>query len=182
MNPSTQNSSASLRADGQTVSFGQRKVWDNERDLPDVVRLLDREYKDVIPFADIQSRMMEWNFIPREHIVEACDTLKSLCDSQGNISLHILLDQLTGFPEASEKDDMDANIDTLEAYKIFDHNNKGCIDLEGLRKISNELGEELDDETLTGMLNLATQDVFRKQQNIVSRDDFFSLVKSKVLN
>ncbi|CUV06331.1 possible EF hand protein [Cryptosporidium parvum Iowa II] len=182
MNPSTQNSSASLRADGQTVSFGQRKVWDNERDLPDVVKLLDREYKDVIPFTDIQNRMMEWNFIPREHIAEACDTLKSLCDSQGNISLHILIDQLTGFPEASEKDDMDANIDTLEAYKIFDHNNKGCIDLESLRKISNELGEELDDETLTGMLNLATQDVFRKQQNIISRDDFFSLVKSKVLN
>ncbi|KAF7458890.1 putative EF hand protein [Cryptosporidium felis] len=182
MNPSTQNSSATLRADGQTVSFGQRKVWDNDRDLPDVVKMLDREYKDVIPFSDIKNRMMEWNFIPKEHIMEACDALRSLCDSQGNISLHILLDQLTGFPEASEKDDMDANIDTLEAYKIFDHNNKGCIDLESLKKICNELGEELDDETLIGMLNLATQDVFRKQQNIISRDDFFSLVKSKVLN
>ncbi|KAK6590298.1 putative EF hand [Cryptosporidium xiaoi] len=182
MNQSTQNSSANLRNEGQTVSFGQRKVWDNDRDLPDVIKLLDREYKEVIPFSDLESRMLEWNFISKEHIIEACDALKSLCDSEGNINLHILLDQLTGFPEASEKDDMDANIDTLEAYRTFDQHNKGCIDLESLKKICDEIGEELDDDTLIGMLNLATKDVFRKKQNVISRDDFFSLVKSKVLN
>ncbi|EEA05163.1 uncharacterized protein CMU_042360 [Cryptosporidium muris RN66] len=175
-------STANLRTDGQTVSFGQRKIWDNSRDLADVVKILDREYKDTIPLSTLQNRMLEWNFIPKEHIIEACESLRPLCDSNGNISLHNLVDEVTGIFEPSELDTMDTNIDILEAYKIFDTSNKGCIDLNDLRKLCNELGEELDDETLIGMLNLATQDPFRKQQGIISREDFFSLVKSRIIN
>ncbi|PLW07519.1 hypothetical protein PCANC_23524 [Puccinia coronata f. sp. avenae] len=70
----------------------------------------------------------------------------------------------------------DPREEILRAFKLFDTDNKGKISLRDLRKISKELGENLDEEELTAMIEEFDLD----QDGEINEQEFFAIMSDEL--
>merc|ERR1712178_215902 len=60
-----------------------------------------------------------------------------------------------------------------EAFNLFDADNSGKISLRNLRRVAQELGENIDEEELQDMINQADRD------GEINIDEFYRIMKKK---
>lgn len=70
----------------------------------------------------------------------------------------------------------DPREEILRAFKLFDTDNKGKISLRDLRKISKELGENLDEEELAAMIEEFDLD----QDGEINEQEFFAIMSDEL--
>lgn len=70
----------------------------------------------------------------------------------------------------------DPREEILRAFKLFDTDNTGKISLRDLRKISKELGENLDEEELTAMIDEFDLD----QDGEINEQEFFAIMSDEL--
>ncbi|KAG0143974.1 hypothetical protein CROQUDRAFT_660490 [Cronartium quercuum f. sp. fusiforme G11] len=70
----------------------------------------------------------------------------------------------------------DPREEILRAFKLFDTDNKGKISLRDLRKISKELGENLDEEELSAMIEEFDLD----QDGEINEQEFFAIMSDEL--
>mmetsp|Transcript_42024 Transcript_42024/g.69211 ORF Transcript_42024/g.69211 Transcript_42024/m.69211 type:complete len:102 (-) Transcript_42024:98-403(-) len=69
----------------------------------------------------------------------------------------------------------DSREDVDKIFKLFDEDSTGYITLRNLKKICQELGEDIPDEELKEMLEEADKD----GDGVVSSDDFWNMMKKR---
>ena len=72
----------------------------------------------------------------------------------------------------------DTKEDVMKVFTMFDEVGTGKIDFKALKKVAKELGENLTDDELQGMLDHAD----KSNLGYVSKDDFYRLMKKKANN
>lgn len=63
-------------------------------------------------------------------------------------------------------------------FKLFDYNRTGSITLEDMRRVANELGEEVSEEELQEIINRADID----GDDILGFEDFYNVMTKKTFN
>merc|ERR1712160_195873 len=71
--------------------------------------------------------------------------------------------------------DVDSREDGVKVFKLFDDDNTGKITLRNIRRVSQELGETIDDDELMDMLMQADRD----GDGELDMDEFYRIVKKK---
>ena len=88
----------------------------------------------------------------------------------GDIDFSEFLEMMTG--KMGEKDSRE---DVVKVFKLFDDDNTGKITLRNIRRVSQELGETIDDDELMDMLMQADRD----GDGELDMDEFYRIVKKK---
>ncbi|CAD8178376.1 unnamed protein product [Paramecium pentaurelia] len=74
-------------------------------------------------------------------------------------------------------EDKNVEVEIEKAFNYFDDDNEGAIDLEKLRRVAADLGEECDEQTLKDMIYAADLD----QDGKVSKDEFMMVMRKMKL-
>lgn len=90
------------------------------------------------------------------------------CDGQGHISFQQFLELMS--TKIEEKNTPE---DVMKAFRLFDDDNEGKITLKNLKRVSDELGENLTDEELQEMIDEAST----SGDGGISLDDFLHIMK-----
>lgn len=77
----------------------------------------------------------------------------------------------------SQLEDKNVEEEIEKAFNFFDENNEGFIDLEKLKKVAIDLGEEVDDKILKDMIFAADLDDDQR----VSKDEFMRVMRKMKL-
>jgi len=93
-------------------------------------------------------------------------------DGSGQIEFDEFLGMMT-----SKMGERDSREEILKAFRLFDANNKGKIDLDDLRRVARELGEAMSDEELREMIDEADRD----GDAMVSEEEFVRIMKKTSL-
>merc|ERR1711934_185129 len=88
----------------------------------------------------------------------------------GEIDFDEFLQMMTG--KMGEKDSRE---DVEKVFRMFDDDNTGKISLRNIRRVAQELGENIDDEGLQDMLVQADRD----GDNELNIDEFYRILKKK---
>lgn len=72
----------------------------------------------------------------------------------------------------SSTDKRDTKEDIMHVFNLFDHDGGGKITFEDLRRVADELGEEVTDEELKDMITRADTN----EDNAISRDEFLAIM------
>merc|ERR1712201_47657 len=91
-------------------------------------------------------------------------------DGNGTIEFAEFLAMMTG--KMGEKDTRE---DIEKVFKLFDDDNTGKISLRNLRRVAQELGENIDEEALQDMINQADRD----GDGEINIDEFYRSMKKK---
>ena len=70
----------------------------------------------------------------------------------------------------------DTKEDILHVFNLFDTDGSGKITLQDLRRVADELGEEISDEELKNMISRADTN----DDNAISRDEFLAIMLRSV--
>ena len=89
-------------------------------------------------------------------------------DGNGSIEFGEFLEMMTG--KMGEKDTRE---DIEKVFKLFDDDNTGKISLRNLRRVAQELGENIDEEELQDMINQADRD----GDGEINIDEFYRIMK-----
>ena len=71
--------------------------------------------------------------------------------------------------------DKDSREDVEKVFRMFDDDNTGKISLRNIRRVAQELGENIDDDELQDMLVQADRD----GDNELNIDEFYRILKKK---
>jgi len=91
-------------------------------------------------------------------------------DGNGSIEFGEFLEMMTG--KMGEKDTRE---DIEKVFKLFDDDNTGKISLRNLRRVAQELGENIDEEELQDMINQADRD--GDGDGEINIDEFYRIMK-----
>jgi centrin-1 len=72
----------------------------------------------------------------------------------------------------SSTDKKDTKEDIMHVFNLFDHDASGKITLEDLRRVADELGEEITDEELRNMIARADTN----EDGAISKDEFLAIM------
>jgi centrin-1 len=72
----------------------------------------------------------------------------------------------------SSTDKKDTKEDIMHVFNLFDHDASGKITLEDLRRVADELGEQITDEELRNMIARADTN----EDNAISKDEFLAIM------
>ena len=91
-------------------------------------------------------------------------------DGSGSVEFPEFLTMMT-----AKMSGADTKEDVLKVFAMFDEAGTGKIQFKDLKKICRELGENLNDDEIQGMLDHAD----KSNLGYVSKDDFYRLMKKK---
>merc|ERR1711907_851110 len=91
-------------------------------------------------------------------------------DGNGAIEFGEFLEMMT-----SKMGEKDTREDIEKVFKLFDDDNTSKISLRNLRRVAQELGENIDEEELQDMINQA----YRDGDGEINIDEFYRIMKKK---
>merc|ERR1712006_72094 len=91
-------------------------------------------------------------------------------DGNGTIEFGEFLEMMTG-----KMGDKDTREDIEKVFKLFDDDNTNKISFRSLRRVAQELGENIDEEELQDMINQADRD----GDGEINIDEFYRIMKKK---
>ena len=115
---------------------------DQKNDIREAFNLFDSKGEGFIDTKDLKVAMRALGFEPRKEEIKKMLTEVDK-DNSGKLNFEGFLALM-----ASKMSEKDTKEEILKAFKLFDDDDTGKISFENLKRVANELGENLTDEEL----------------------------------
>merc|ERR1711959_675352 len=136
-----------------SITMGGDEITDQQRqEIKECFELFDADNSGMIDASELRGAMEALGFKPKK------DEIKKMLadidkDGNGTIEAEEFLTLMTA--KMSTKDAKD---DMIKAFSLFDDDGTGKITLKNLRRVSQELGDELSEAELKEMLQMGDTD------------------------
>merc|ERR1712110_295278 len=121
-------------------------------EIREAFNLFDADSSGAIDIRELKAAMRALGFeVKKEELKKMIADIDN--DGNGDIEFGEFLEMMTG--KMGEKDTRE---DIEKVFKLFDDDSTGKISLRNLRRVAEELGENIDDEELQDMINQADRD------------------------
>ncbi|XP_008977827.1 centrin-1 [Callithrix jacchus] len=152
MASSFKKSSAAATSQKRKVVPKPELTEDQKQEIREAFDLFDVDGSGTIDVKELKVAMRALGFEPRK---EEMKKMISEVDKEGTgkISFNDFLAVMT--QKMSEKDTKE---EILKAFRLFDDDETGKISFKNLKRVANELGENLTDEELQEMIDEADRD------------------------
>merc|ERR1712166_642631 len=131
--------------------------------------LFDADNSGAIDVRELKAAMRALGFeVKKEELKKMISDIDN--DGNGDIDFQEFREMMTG--KMGEKD---AREDIEKVFKLFDDDNTNKISFRNLRRVAEELGENIDDEELQDMINQADRD----GDGEINLDEFYRIMKKK---
>eukprot|EP00466_Bigelowiella_natans_P016731 jgi/Bigna1/89126/estExt_fgenesh1_pg.C_440052 len=138
-------------------------------EIKEAFTLFDTNHTGTINVRELKAAMRALGFqLKREEVKKMLDDI----DKDGNSE--ITLDEFTNMM-AQKMPLRDTKEEILKVFKLFDVDNSGYITLKNLRRICQELGEQLSEQDMAEMIEEADRD----QDGQISPDEFYRVMKKR---
>eukprot|EP00483_Globobulimina_turgida_P000962 UN00964 len=147
-----------------------QQLNDNQkRELKEAFELFDTDNSGTIDMKELRAAMKALGYdAQKEELKKIRFELDK--DIGDEINFEEFLEIMTGrICKADTRDDIN------KIFRLFDEDNTGYITLRNLKKICQELGEDINDEELKEMIEEADKD----GDGVVSPDDFWYMMKKR---
>ncbi|XP_017354559.1 centrin-1 [Cebus imitator] len=167
MASSFKKSSAAATSQKRKVVPKPELTEDQKQEVREAFDLFDADGSGTIDVKELKVAMRALGFEPRK---EEMKKMISEVDKEGTgkISFNDFLAVMT--QKMSEKDTKE---EILKAFKLFDDDETGKISFKNLKRVANELGENLTDEELQEMIDEADRD----GDGEVNEEEFLRIMK-----
>merc|ERR1712167_40476 len=137
-------------------------------EIREAFNLFDADNSGAIDVRELKAAMRALGFeVKKEELKKMISDIDN--DGNGSIEFGEFLEMMTG--KMGEKDTRE---DIEKVFKLFDDDNTGKISLRNLRRVAQELGENIDEE-LQDMINQADRD----GDGEINIDEFYRIMKKK---
>ncbi|KAM9850292.1 uncharacterized protein cetn4 [Aulostomus maculatus] len=158
-----------------TPSTSQRKkatpkfelTAEQKQEIKEAFDLFDADGTGTIDVKELKVAMRALGFEPKKEEIKKMIAEHDK-ESSGTIDLNDFLSMMT--LKMSEKDSKE---EILKAFRLFDDDGTGKISFKNLKRVAEELGENLTDEELQEMIDEADQD----GDGEVSEQEFLRIMK-----
>merc|ERR1712091_694775 len=121
-------------------------------EIREAFNLFDADNSGAIDIRELKAAMRALGFeVKKEELKKMISDIDN--DGNGDIDFGEFLEMMTG--KMGEKDTRE---DIEKVFKLFDDDNTVKISLRNLRRVAQELGENIDEEELQDMINQANRD------------------------
>eukprot|EP00658_Telonema_sp_P-2_P080046 TRINITY_DN788_c0_g1_i10.p1 TRINITY_DN788_c0_g1~~TRINITY_DN788_c0_g1_i10.p1 ORF type:complete len:159 (+),score=83.41 TRINITY_DN788_c0_g1_i10:169-645(+) len=129
----------------------------------------DADHSGAIDIRELKAAMRALGFqVKKEELRKLVQDID--IDGNGEIDFQEFLEMMTG--KMGEKDSRE---DIEKVFKLFDDDSTGKISFRNLRRVAEELGEDVTDQELSDMITTADRD----GDGEVNADEFYRVMKSK---
>merc|ERR1712149_56164 len=137
-------------------------------EIREAFNLFDADNSGAIDIRELKAAMRALGFeVKKEELKKMISDIDN--DGNGSIEFAEFLEMMTG--KMGEKDTRE---DIEKVFKLFDDDNTGKISLRNLRRVAQELGENVEEE-LQDMINQADRD----GDGEINVDEFYRIMKKK---
>merc|ERR1712146_240550 len=136
-------------------------------EIREAFNLFDADNSGAIDVRELKAAMRALGFEVKKE--ELKKMISDIDNGNGSIEFQEFLEMMTG--KMGEKDTRE---DIEKVFKLFDDDNTGKISLRNLRRVAQELGENIDEEELQDMINQADRDGCE-----INIDEFYRIMKKK---
>ncbi|XP_030371734.1 caltractin-like [Scaptodrosophila lebanonensis] len=137
-------------------------------DIKEAFKLLDTESTGLIEVKELKVAIRALGFEPKKDEIKSMMAEIDKKDSDQicyDDFLHLMTIKMT---------EKDSNEDILKAFRLFDDDGTGKVSFRNLKRVANELREELTDEELREMIDEADVD----NDGEVNQEEFLRLMKT----
>ncbi|KAG4107382.1 EF-hand protein [Neocallimastix lanati (nom. inval.)] len=147
-------------------NFRQEPTEEQKLEIKEAFELFDTDKDSALDYHELKVAMRALGFE-----VKKSEVLKILREHDKNGKGLIEYDDFYKImvERILERDPME---EMKKAFKLFDEDNTGKISLKNLKKVAKEIGENLDDEELQGMIDEFDLD----QDGEINEQEFFSIM------
>ena len=138
-------------------------------EIKEAFDLFDAEKTGIIDPKDLDEAMTSLGLDERSKPIHALVQEMKVHNEDGIDFEHFIELMTARFSERDTREDI------LKVFKLFDDGGEGYIDIMGLKKISKELGENMDENELIEMIERADTD----GDNRVTFEDFYNIMTKK---
>jgi len=135
-------------------------------EIREAFNLFDLDGSGKISPAELKVAMKSLGFETKNQMIYEMIT-KLDKDKSGDIDFEEFTELML-----SSTDKKDTKEDIMHVFNLFDHDASGKITLEDLRRVADELGEEITDEELRNMIARADTN----EDNAISKDEFLAIM------
>merc|ERR1712178_185939 len=151
MGGAKQNLRMSRRGNPKKKAKGGGLTDEQVEEIREAFNLFDADQSGAIDVRELKAAMRALGFEVKKEEKKMISDIDN--DGNGDIDFNEFLGMMTG--KMGEKDTRE---DIEKVFKLFDDDSTGKISLRNLRRVAQELGENIDDEELQDMINQADRD------------------------
>ena len=144
---------------------------EQKSDIREAFNLFDSSGSGAIDAKDLKVAMRALGFEPRKEEIRKM-LAEVNCDDEGRITLEHFVGLMAG--KMNEKDSKE---EIMKAFKLFDDDDTGKISFRNLKRVAEELGENLTEEELREMIEEADRD----GDGEVNQEEFLRIMKKTSL-
>ncbi|XP_015795381.1 caltractin [Tetranychus urticae] len=141
------------------------------QDIKDAFDMFDRDGKGTIELTNLKLAMRALGFEPKKEEIKKI-TAEFVKDDKSMVAYDDFCNLM-----ARKICEKDTNDEIIKAFQLFDLTNSGKIRFEDLKKVSQELGENINDEELQEMIMEADRD----ENGYVDKEEFLRIMKKTCL-
>ncbi|XP_012300422.1 centrin-1 [Aotus nancymaae] len=167
MASSFKKSSAAATSQKRKVVPKPELAEDQKQEVREAFDLFDTDGSGTIDVKELKVAMKALGFEPRKEEMKKMISEVNK-EGTGKISFNDFLAMMT--QKMSEKDTKE---EILKAFRLFDDDETGKISFKNLKRVANELGENLTDEELQEMIDEADRD----GDGEVNEEEFLRIMK-----
>ncbi|XP_050531200.1 uncharacterized protein LOC126899949 [Daktulosphaira vitifoliae] len=149
------------KSGGTKFEFSEKQMVD----IKEAFELFNKE--GTIEAKELKVAMRALGFEPKKEEIK-----RMLCSINKQHTGHISFDDFVTLM-SQKMADKDSREEIMKAFKLFDDNCTGKISFDNLKRIAQELGENIADEELQEMIDEADKD----GDGEVSQDEFLQIMK-----
>ncbi|KAJ1459351.1 hypothetical protein M885DRAFT_511254 [Pelagophyceae sp. CCMP2097] len=161
----------SSRAGGQRPSSAKRSGLNDEEmeEIREAFNLFDTEGKGSIDIKELKAAFRALGFQ-----VKKAEIRRMMQDVDKESSPTVLFDEFVEMatPKMQSRDTRE---EIMKVFSLFDDDQTGAISFRNLKRVANELGENLTDEELQEMVDEADRD----GDGLINEDEFFRVMKKR---
>lgn len=137
--------------------------------MKEAFNLFDTDNSGTIDVRELKAAMRALGFEVKK------EELRKILDDLGKDGhAEITFDEFQSI-NAERMGSRDSKEEILKVFKLFDEDNSGCITFRNLKRICQELGEDLTDEEMQEMIDEAD----RSGNGRVGPEDFYRIMKKR---
>lgn len=157
---------------GQGGGVKSKHGLDDEmmEEIKEAFNLFDSENKGTIDVRELKAAFRALGFLVKKNEIRQMfvDLDKDL--SSATVTFDEFVEMVT--PRMKNRDSRD---EIMKVFALFDDDNKGGISFKNLKRVANELGENLTDEELQEMIDEADRD----GDGLINEEEFYRVMRKR---